>query len=318
MAWILTLALCTFTADPLTPLKITPGKVVIPTDKMRRIWGELVSIDLKTRTGTFRNEGDDAVMPFIVLPYAELLHHAARGDLQDFRIGERAIFRLHEDAEGKWVYLTYIQDEMNFQTGHKEYYWVDSIEAAAGKINFTQANADKSFVRQTGLVLETDSKTRYWKAAKPAAFADIKVGDKLLAKTHGLGKGKNRVCWEVFLDDASRDAFQKEQLAVHKKRMETEGLPGYVDAAEENKLRLTLFSEGAELAKTLKVGSKVQLAPAGADRKPTSDPTAGTVKAIKVVRGTLYEVEVETATAGYKPTGLARLWRRSDQSEPRP
>ncbi|MFM8274981.1 MAG: hypothetical protein ACKODX_21990, partial [Gemmata sp.] len=115
MRWLLALVplvAVTSAADP--PAKIMPGKVVIPTDKMRRIWGELVSIDPKTRTGRFRNESDDTVMPFTVMPYAELLHHAARGDLQDFKVGERAIFRLHEDAEGGWVYLTYIQDEMNF------------------------------------------------------------------------------------------------------------------------------------------------------------------------------------------------------------
>src|SRR4051794_14161598 len=92
-------------ADPPPKAKITPGKVVIPTGpgEMRRIWGELVSLDLKTRTGTFRNESNDEVMSFKVLPYAELLHHAARGDLPDYRIGERAIFRLHEDADGKWT-----------------------------------------------------------------------------------------------------------------------------------------------------------------------------------------------------------------------
>ena len=58
------------------PLKITPGKVIVPTDAMRRIWGELVSINLKTRTGTFRKEGTDEVMSFTVLPYAELLGEA--------------------------------------------------------------------------------------------------------------------------------------------------------------------------------------------------------------------------------------------------
>ncbi len=108
-------------ADAPTPLlKITPGKVIVPTDRMRRIWGELISLDPKTRTGTFRNESNDEVLSFTIMPYAELLHHGARGDLQDYRVGERAIFRLHENAEGKWVWLTYIQDEMNFLNGHKE------------------------------------------------------------------------------------------------------------------------------------------------------------------------------------------------------
>ncbi|HTU25574.1 MAG TPA: hypothetical protein VMF30_09265, partial [Pirellulales bacterium] len=42
-------------------LQIIPGKVIVPTDNMRRPWGELISLDLKTRTGTFRNEGNDQV-----------------------------------------------------------------------------------------------------------------------------------------------------------------------------------------------------------------------------------------------------------------
>ena len=315
MRWLLALlpfVMIAFAAEPSTPppLKITPGKVVVPTDRMRRIWGELVSIDPKTRTGTFRNESTEEVMPFTVMPYAELLHHAARGDLQDFRIGERAIFRLHEDAEGKWVYLTYIQDEMNFQNGHKEYYIVDTIDPVAKAITFTQATADKKFVRQTGLVLETDANTRYWKATKPAAFADIKVGDKLLAKTHGLGKGKNRVCWEIFLDDESRNVFQAEQQAIHKKRMETEGLPGYVDSHSGTALQLTLFSEANDISKSWKSGQKVTVASAGVDRKPTAEPVAGTLSAIKTARGNIYEatITLTNASTNFQPTGLVRVW----------
>ena len=164
MRWFFVLVpLIALAAEPPAPAptKIVPGKVIIPFDRMRRIWGELVSVDLKTRTGTFRNESNDEIMPFTVMPYAELLHHATRGDLQDFRVGERAIFRMHEDADGKWTLLTYIQDEMNFQRGHNEYYIVDAIDPAAGTLTFTQAKADKSYIRQTGLVLETDENTRY-------------------------------------------------------------------------------------------------------------------------------------------------------------
>src|SRR5262245_30526508 len=73
--------------------KITPGQPVVP-DRMRRLWGELISLDPATRTGKFRFEENDEVMNFVVMPYAELLHHAANGDLQDFIPGERAIFRL--------------------------------------------------------------------------------------------------------------------------------------------------------------------------------------------------------------------------------
>src|SRR6185437_2040189 len=121
-------------------LKIIPGKVIVPTDAMRRRWGELLTIDFKTRTGTFRDESTEEVTPFIVLPYAELLHHATFGDLEDFRKGERVIFRLHQNDEGKWIWLTYIQDEMNMLNGHGEYFYVDRIDPKTGEIEYTQGN----------------------------------------------------------------------------------------------------------------------------------------------------------------------------------
>lgn len=291
------------------PLKITPGQVIIPTDRMQRPWGELISVDLKTRTGKFRREGNDEVVEFTAMPYAELLHHAANGDLQDFRVGERAIFRLHENEQGKWVWLTYIQDEMNMLNGHKEYYFVDGIDKDKRQVTFTQANADKSFVREKGLVLETDKETRYWKAGTAAKFEDIQVGDKLRAKTHGVGKGKVRVAWEVFLDDESLSKFQTEQQTLHADRIRKEGAPGYIDEAEGDMLTLTLFNEGAEQVKQLKADKPVRVAPAGMDRKPTAEPIRGTVKSVKMMgRQCKVVIQLSAPAKDFKPTGLARVW----------
>ena len=312
LAFVALVAIAEFTpgADPKKgPSKIEPGKAIVPTDAMRRIWGELVSVDLKTRTGTFRNESNDEVLSFTVLPYAELLHHAAFGDLQDFRIGERAIFRLHQNDEGKWVWLTYIQDEMNFLTGHKEYYWVDRLDSDRGEIEYTQANADKSYVRAKRLILETDDQTRYWKNGERVKFSDIRVGDKLRAKSHGIGKGKHHRCWEVFLDDASLEKFQKEEQAVHRKRLLNDGWPGYVDEIRLKEVRLTLFLEGRDLAKNLKVGEAVRVAPAGADRK-AGKAIEGTLKEHRPL-GNLHAVKItlkEAPPEAFVVAGLARLW----------
>lgn len=291
--------------------RIEPGKVIVPTDAMRRIWGELVSLDLATRTGTFRKEGTDEIMKFTVLPYAELLHHATFGDLQDFRIGERAIFRLHENAAtGEWTWLTYIQDQMNMMNGHKEYFYVDGIDAAKGEFNCTQANFDKSFVREKGILISTDGETRYWKEGRPAKFTDIKVGDKIRTKTHGIGKGKTQMCWEVFLDDVSLLKFQNEQKALEAKRLADEGAPGYVDTVEGSALTFTLFQEANEISRTLKAGQKVKVAPAGVDRKPTQAAVNGTVTESKMM-GNLCRVAVtlEATPKGFTPGVVARLWK---------
>ncbi|HEY1785748.1 MAG TPA: hypothetical protein VGG30_09380 [Pirellulales bacterium] len=290
-------------------LQIIPGKVIVPIDNMRRPWGELISLDLEKRTGTFRNEGDDKVQSFIVMPYSELTHHAAPGDLKDYRVGERAIFRLHPNEKDEWVWLTYIQDEMNFLNGHKEYYRVDSVDASSGKIEVTDIN-DKDWVRATGIILETDGDTRYWKKGEPAKFADIQLGDKLRTKTHGVGKGKVRRCWEVFLDDASLVKFQEEQRQVHRGRILAEGMPGYVDQAEGDRLQLTLFSDGAELFAKLKAGSRVRVAPAGVDRKATAEATAAVVEETKPEgRSRTVSLKLDQpAGSAFQVGGLARMW----------
>jgi hypothetical protein len=298
-------------ADPPAkpPLKIIPGQVVIPFDRMQRPWGELISLDERTRTGKFRRENNDEVVTFTVMPYAELLHHATNGDLQDFRVGERAIFRLHENEKGEWVYLTYIQDEMNMMNGHKEFFFVDRLDATKGQLVCTQANADQSYVREKDIVIETDKATRFWKAGASAKFEDIKVGDKLRTKTHGVGKGKVRVAWEVFLDEESLLKFQSEQKAVHAARIAEQGAPGYVDEVMADQLKLTLFHEGEEHVKRLKVGKPVRVAPAGVDRRPTAEPIPGKVTAVKMVgRQCLVTVSIEPTTTKFEPTSLARLW----------
>lgn len=293
-------------------LRIVPGKVLVPTGKgeMRRIWGELVSLDLKTRTGTFRNESNDEVMSFVVMPYAELLHHATLGDLQDYRVGERAIFRLHENEQGQWVWLTYIQDEMNFLNGHKEFYWVDKIDADKKQLECTDANGDKSYIRMPGIILQTDAATRYWRNGEPASFGDIRVGDKLRTKTHGVGQGKTRVCWEVFLDEPSLLKFQAEQKEVHRQRLISEGLPGYVDQAAPERVAITLFPEGGEWIVKLAAGGHVRVAPAGVDRKPTTEPLGAVVEEIKP-NGRVKTVTLkldQPAGSGFQATGLARVW----------
>ncbi len=291
------------------PLKITPGQVIIPFDRMQRPWGELISIDMATRTGKFRRENNDEVVSFTVMPYAELLHHATNGDLQDFRIGERAIFRLHENEKGEWVWLTYIQDEMNMMNGHKEYYFVDSLNADKGQIVVTQANADQSFVREKGIVIETDKDTNFWKSGKPAAFADIKVGDKLRTKTHGVGKGKVRIAWEVFLDEESLLKFQAEQKEVHAARIREQGAPGYIDEVSDSQLALTMFHDGEEQTKQLKTGKAVRVAPAGVDRKPTAEAVTATVSSVKTMgRQTKVVLTTSAKLPQFQPTGLARLW----------
>jgi hypothetical protein len=299
-------------AAPKPELKITPGQVIVPTQPgtMRRIWGELISLDPATRTGKFRDMGSDEVREFEIMPYAELLHHAAFGDLQDYTPGERAIFRLHKNEAGEWRYLTYIQDEMNFFRGHNEFYTVDKIDPATGTLTCHQGNFDQSYIREPVVLVNVDQDTKYWREGKPAKFSDLKIGDRFQTKARGVGKGQTRIAWHVFLDAESLQKFRDEQLLVHAQRMRDEGLPGYIDAAGDGKVELTLFRAAEEWNKQLKPGMKARFAPAGPDRKPTAEPIEATIAAVKS-QGSLAKVTLETSAplpAGTAPKSVARLF----------
>lgn len=292
-------------------LKIVPGKVIVPLNSMHRIWGELVSLDLKTRTGTFRNENNDELMPFVILPYAEMLHHGADGDLEDFRIGEHALFRMHPNDEGKWVWLTYIQDEMFHLKSHGNYYFVYRVDPAKEQIEYAEGSlANPPAATAERLILETDSATHYWKDGRPCAFGDIKIGDKIRAKSHGTGKGKHHCAWEIFLDDASLDKFVNETKAEHTKRLLADGWPGYVDAISGAEVHLTLFQSGKELGERLSPGGVVRVAACQTADLKAADPVNAMLKTAKAIRK-VTEVTVELKAPPIEKLvvgGVVRLW----------
>jgi hypothetical protein len=96
---------------------------------------------------------------------------------------------------------------------------------------------------------------------------------------------------------------------VHAERITKEGTPGYIDAAGEGTLQLTLFNEGEVLVKQLKAGKQVRVAPAGVDRQPTAEPIKAQVKSAKMQgRQCLVELTTDAATTAFKPTELVRVW----------
>lgn len=295
-------------AEPAPVLKIEPGRIIVPTgDQMRRPNGEIMSLDLVTRTGTLRHESGE-ILPFAVLPYALLFQHGATGDLRDYRIGEWVSIRLHLDEEGKWTWLTYIQDDLRRMLNHQEFFHVERIDAARGHLVCTLGNTDRSFIRKTpgAYLIEADEGTRFWKAGRAATIGDVRTGDRLLARLHGTGHGARRIAWEIFLDEASAQVFTRAQIAVHARRMTAEGCPGYVETVGERELRLVLFREGHEAAAGLARGQSVRVAMAGPDRQATTSVVEGNVS---LREGDRLSVALSRgAPADFTAGGVFRLW----------
>jgi len=301
-------------ASALPPQKIIPGQIIFPVEQMERPWGELISLNLADRTGKFRRESNGEIVEFSVMPYAELVRYVSLGDLQDFRVGERAVFRIHENEPGRKLWLTCIQDELNVMSVHEEYLVVGKIDSDGKRLLCKQEKLDQSYVREEGIIVQANRETRYWKLGKPAKFSDIKIGQTLRTKTHGVRKGKVLVAREIFLDDQSLLKLQLEQEEKHVARMLKDGAPGYIDKVETEQITLTLFYEGEEQIKQLKPGSEVRISPAAIDRKATAEPITGSVTTLEM-RGRSCRVVIaaRASTTMFKPTSLARLWAGNER-----
>lgn len=70
-----------------------------------------------------------------------------------------------------------------------------------------------------------------------------------------------------------------------------EDMPGYVDKLSEKDLDLTVFRERVDFSPNSKLGTKVRVAPAGVDRKPTAPAVTGSMTAAKMA-GYLCKVSV--------------------------
>lgn len=316
-----------------TTPKPPPPRILPPGDTRRDVAvqkprGELTSYDPATRTGTFKTSTDGSIRSFTALPHVLCQHHGALGDMNDYRIGERLRFMLHEGEDGQWNRLGLVAEELEELIAHDEPYFVDKLDADKGILICTRRNRAGDKIVWPGMVIATDQDTRYWREGKPdAKFADLTVGMPLFIKTHGGTGLLERTAWEVLMDQASVEHFKTEQMQALKQRLTTEGLPGYIDSASEKEVRLTLFPEvmsvilgqtsGAKAApaqRALKAKQSVRLAVAGPDRAARGDRVTGNVTLLRpFIKNGNYICEVSIALeapapADFKPAAVARVW----------
>jgi hypothetical protein len=316
-----------------TAPKPPPPKILTAGDTRRDVVvqkhrGELLSYDPATRAGTFKSSADGAIVGFTALPHVLCQHHGALGDMNDYRIGERLRFMLHEGEDGQWNRLGLVAEELEELVAHDEPYFVDKLDGDKGILICTRRNRAGDKIVWPGMVITTDQDTRYWREGRPdAKFADLTVGMPLFMKTHGGTGLLARTAWEVLMDKASVEHFKTEQLQALKQRLTTEGLPGYIDNASEKEVRLTLFPEvmsvilgqtsGAKAApaqRALQAKQSVQLALAGPDRAAKGDRVTGKVTLLRpFIKNGSYICEVTIALeapapADFKPAAVARVW----------
>lgn len=223
--------------------------------KMPRAWVEVLKTDPERRTMTVRTKkGEEVEVP--IRGDTELRFRDAWGDLTDYFPGQSVMLFVYHDADGKWAYPRAVQDEIQMMSGHKWWWTVDALDAAAGTLDLSRKEKDKEFKES----FRVGSDTKVWKGDKPEGLAALKVGDVVLFQTR-YDKGEpKRFAVELF-DAKGLEAIKAAQQAKHRERLTQRGLPAVVNDVEmlSGALTVSVQWEASDVARGIKPGTKVDV-----------------------------------------------------------
>ncbi|VTT99460.1 Uncharacterized protein OS=Blastopirellula marina DSM 3645 GN=DSM3645_04345 PE=4 SV=1 [Gemmataceae bacterium] len=223
--------------------------------KMPRAWVEVLGTDPERWTMTVRTKkGEEVVVP--VRGDTELRVRDSWGDLSDYYPGQSVMLFVYHDADGKWAYPRAVQDEVQMMSGHKWWWTVDALDAAAGTLDLSRKEKDKEF--KESFRVGTD--TKVWKGDKPEGIAALKVGDVVLFQTrYDKGEAK-RFAVELF-DAKGLEAIKAAQQAKHRERLTQRGLPAVVNDVEvlTGAVTVSVQWEATDLARGIKPGASVEV-----------------------------------------------------------
>ena len=238
-----------------------PGKLPKPQfnglyfGKMPRAWVEVLGTDPERWTMTVRTKkGEEVVVP--VRGDTELRVRDSWGDLSDYYPGQSVMLFVYHDADGKWAYPRAVQDEVQMMSGHKWWWTVDALDAAAGTLDLLRTEKDKEFEESFRVGIDT----KVWKGDKPEGIAALKVGDVVLFQTrYDKGEAK-RFAVELF-DAKGLEAIKAAQQAKHRERLTQRGLPAVVNDVEmlTGAVTVSVQWEATDLARGIKPGASVEV-----------------------------------------------------------
>jgi hypothetical protein len=221
--------------------------------KMPRAWVEVLRTDPERRTMTVRTrKGDEVEVP--VRGDTELRVRDWWGDLTDYYPGQSVMLFVYHDADGKWAYPRAVQDEIQMMSGHKWWWTVDALDAAAGTLDLSRKEKDKEFKES----FRVGPETKVWKGEKPEGITSLKAGDVVLFQTR-FDKGEARRFAVELLDAKGLEAVKAGQQAKHRERLAARGLPAVVNDVEmlSGALTVSVQWEAADVARGIKPGAKV-------------------------------------------------------------
>lgn len=239
------------------PFQLQAGQFP-PEGTSHYIAGEMIFMDHVNRMGQLRPDrrGDqrtddyDRPMPFTMLPYGTIRYHGAMAELRDVPIGTHLHGEFYYDRKagknGKGAYSLgfLLEDDFSFLKRRERAWRLDDVNIGKGTLTVTGVSTRDKKADAKATVFKVNGATRVWMGSGFGALTNLTPGQLLFINiTVATLKGPGR-CTDIWIDDESRQLASAHQMEAHRAYERTHGLPGWIDAVdnEKNLLTVTLFS----------------------------------------------------------------------------
>lgn len=255
------------------PYQLQPGQFP-PEGSAHYLAGEMIQMDHVNRTGQLRpdrrddqrTDDYDRPMPFTLLPYGAIRYHGAPAELRDIPIGTHLHGRFYSDpkagknGKGAFTLAFLLEDDFSFQQRQERVWRLDAVNLDKGNITVTGLSLTNNTPDAKPTVFKVNPATRIWKGAGFGALTNLTPGQSLLLNiTVATLKGPGR-CTDIWLDGESRQVAIAHQMEAHRAYQKAHGLPGWIDAVDNEKSLVTVTLFGGydpALAKDFKLKGRV-------------------------------------------------------------
>jgi len=241
---------------PPAPFQLQRGQFP-PENTATYFAGEMIFMDHVNRVGQLRPDrrGDqrtddyDRPMPFTMLPYGTIRYHGAPAELRDIPIGTHLHAQFYWDAKagkngkGAYALVILLEDDFSFNERQGRMWQVDAVNLDKGSLSVTGIASKDNPPGPKPIVYKINPATIVWKSGALGGLTNLCAGQTVLLNvTVATLKGPAR-CTDIWLDAESRGRATAHQFEVHRAYEKAHGLPGWIDAVDNEKrlLTVTLF-----------------------------------------------------------------------------
>lgn len=287
------------------------------------------------RTDAQRRSHFDLPVAAALLPYGSMAYHGAPAALRDLPIGTHLhgwyylrhpddktppleLFYNRRSLEGDFTRCLRLEDDFTYHTRRGEQWRVDQVRRDERKLAATLLR-DGQPVGESRL-FDLQGATRFYKGRGFATLDDVQAGQLVqLNLTWATLYGPGRLV-EVWLDEESRALATQHQLEKHRDYLRERGLPGWVDAVDNQQriVTITLFDDAdPKLLDELVEGQSAGVAVAAENLlayDPVNDRKSGPVLKVRRVAaspgssGVQIQVQPSLLLEGYRPTRIVRVY----------